>query len=176
MSELRANTLSDAAGTGPAALTAQQAARARYRYDHTTPSITVSDNVSSITDNATGEAIPNWTNSFSECEVRQRPPTGGHVRRPRMSTLAVDNVKPSLGGTSVPLLEGLAKARYALLHTDFPGRKCISGNLAIPFSPSDLAAGWVYRFSVWHTMAIDDPLSPFPMEMVQVGGSRDGAP
>jgi hypothetical protein len=70
----------------------------------------------------------------------------------------------------------MAKARYALLHTDFPGRKCISGNLAIPFSPSDLAAGWVYRFSVWHTMAIDDPLSPFPMEMVQVGGSRDGAP
>ena len=32
----------------------------------------------------------------------------------------------------------MAKARYALLHTDFPGRKCISGKLAIPFSPSDM--------------------------------------
>ena len=63
----------------------------------------------------------------------------------------------------------MAKARYALLHTDFPGRKCISGNLAIPFSPSDLSAGRAYRFSVWHTLELDDPLSPFPMEMIQVG-------
>jgi hypothetical protein len=56
-----------------------------------------------------------------------------------------------------------------LLHTDFPGRKCISGNLAIPFSPSDLNAGRAYRFSVWHTMELDDPLAPFPIEMVDVG-------
>ena len=62
----------------------------------------------------------------------------------------------------------LAKARYALLHTDFPHRKCISGNLAIPFSPSDLSAGPVFRFSVWHTMAIADPLAPFPIEMISV--------
>jgi hypothetical protein len=64
----------------------------------------------------------------------------------------------------------MAKARYALLHTDFPGRKCISGNLAIPFSPSDLSAGNAYRFSVWHTLQLDDPLAPFPIETVQVGG------
>ena len=62
----------------------------------------------------------------------------------------------------------LAKARYALLHTDFPGRKCISGNLAIPFSPSDITAGPVYRFNVWHTLQVDDPLAPFPIEMVDV--------
>ena len=65
----------------------------------------------------------------------------------------------------------LAKARYALLHTDFPGRKCISGNLAIPFSPSDLPAGRAYRFSVWHTLAVEDPLAPFPVDWVDVGGS-----
>ncbi|MBT6276248.1 MAG: acyclic terpene utilization AtuA family protein, partial [Chromatiales bacterium] len=46
----------------------------------------------------------------------------------------------------------MAKARYALLHTGFPNRKCISGNLAIPFSPSDMPCGQTYRFSVWHTM------------------------
>lgn len=63
----------------------------------------------------------------------------------------------------------MAKARYALLHTDFRGRKCISGNLAIPFSPSDLPAGEAYRFSVWHTLEIDDPLAPFPMEVIEVG-------
>ncbi len=65
----------------------------------------------------------------------------------------------------------MAKARYALLHTDFPNRKCISGNLAIPFSPSDLPAGRAYRFSVWHTLDLDDPLAPFPIEMVDVGGA-----
>jgi hypothetical protein len=62
----------------------------------------------------------------------------------------------------------MAKARYALLHTDFRGRKSISGNLAIPFS-SDLPAGETYRFSVWHTLDVDDPLAPFPMEMIEVG-------
>ncbi|MCG8543359.1 MAG: DUF1446 domain-containing protein [Alphaproteobacteria bacterium] len=62
----------------------------------------------------------------------------------------------------------MAKARYALLHTDFPGRKCISGNLAIPFSPSDMPVGMTYGFNVWHTMEIDNPLEPFPVEMVEV--------
>jgi hypothetical protein len=62
----------------------------------------------------------------------------------------------------------MAKARYALLHTDFPGRKCISGNLAIPFSPSDMPVGMTYAFNVWHTMELDDPLEPFPIEMVQM--------
>jgi len=62
----------------------------------------------------------------------------------------------------------MAKARLALLHSDFPGRKCISGNLAIPFSPSDLPVGETYEFNLWHIMEIDDPLEPFPMEMVEV--------
>lgn len=62
----------------------------------------------------------------------------------------------------------MAKTRYALLHTDFPGRKCISGNLAIPFSPSDIPVGQTYEFNIWHIMEIDDPLEPFPIEMVEV--------
>ena len=66
----------------------------------------------------------------------------------------------------------MAKARYALLHTDFPGRKCISGNLAIPFSPSDMPVGATYELNIWHIMEIDDPLEPFPIEMVNV---REGA-
>ena len=59
-----------------------------------------------------------------------------------------------------------AKARYSLLHTDFPGRMCISGNLAIPFSPSDLGAGTVYEFNIWHTMECDDPMEPVRMEIL----------
>ena len=62
----------------------------------------------------------------------------------------------------------LAKVRYALLHTDFPGRLCISGNLAFPFSPSDFSAGEVFDFNIWHTVELDDPLGPFPMEWVDV--------
>lgn len=63
----------------------------------------------------------------------------------------------------------IARARYVLLHTDFPGRKCISGNLAIPFSPSDLSLGPAYRFSVWHTMELDDPHEAFPVAFEDVG-------
>jgi len=59
-----------------------------------------------------------------------------------------------------------AKARYSLLHTDFPGRMCISGNLAIPFSPSDLSVGSVYEFNIWHTMECEDPMEPVRLEMV----------
>ena len=63
----------------------------------------------------------------------------------------------------------LAKARYALLHTDFDGRLCISGNLAFPFSPSDISVGDVYDFSVWHTLALVDPLQPFPITYREIG-------
>ena len=66
----------------------------------------------------------------------------------------------------------MAKVRYALLHTDFAGRKCIAGNLAIPFSPSYLTAGEAYRFSVWHTLRVADPLAPFRLRHVDVDGTR----
>jgi len=57
----------------------------------------------------------------------------------------------------------LALARVSMLHTDFPGRLCREGNMAFPYSPSDVSCGPVYRFSVFSTMAIDDPLAPFPI-------------
>ncbi len=57
----------------------------------------------------------------------------------------------------------LALARVSMLHTDFPGRLCREGNMAFPYSPSDVQVGPVYRFSVFQTMAVDDPLSPFPI-------------
>ncbi|MDF1790729.1 MAG: acyclic terpene utilization AtuA family protein [Thalassobaculaceae bacterium] len=57
----------------------------------------------------------------------------------------------------------LSVARVSMLHTDFPGRLCREGNMAFPYSPSDIQAGPVYRFSVFQTMAVDDPLAPFPI-------------
>lgn len=61
----------------------------------------------------------------------------------------------------------LAKSRYAFLHTDFPGRMCISGNLAIPFSPSDMHVGAVYEFNIWHVMECDDPMECVRMEWIE---------
>lgn len=62
----------------------------------------------------------------------------------------------------------LALARVSMLHTDFPGRLCREGNMAFPYSPSDIPCGPVYRFSVFNTLAIDDPLAPFPIHYEDV--------
>lgn len=62
MSELRANTISDAAGTGPVTLTGQYAAKAWVNFNGTgTVAIRQSGNVSSITDNGTGDYTVNFT-------------------------------------------------------------------------------------------------------------------
>jgi hypothetical protein len=58
----------------------------------------------------------------------------------------------------------LGMARTNMLHTDFPGRLCREGNMAFPFSPSDIEVGPVYRFSVYHIAELDDPTEPFPIE------------
>ena len=65
MSELRANTISDAAGTGPAALTKQWAAKSVSHYNHNTPAVEFSSNVTSITDYATGKGIISFANNFN---------------------------------------------------------------------------------------------------------------
>jgi hypothetical protein len=62
--------------------------------------------------------------------------------------------------------------RSTLLHYGYPGRISTAGNLAFPFSPSDIRAGEVYEFSVYHLMELDDP-ADFPLEVVEVkGGAR----
>ena len=62
----------------------------------------------------------------------------------------------------------LAMARTSLLHADFPGRLCKEGNMAFPFSPSDIALGPLYRFSIFHTLALEDPCAIFPIEYESV--------
>ncbi len=57
----------------------------------------------------------------------------------------------------------IAIARTTMLHSDFAGRLCKEGNMAIPFSPSDLEAGPMYRFSVFHTVEVDSPTELFPI-------------
>jgi hypothetical protein len=58
----------------------------------------------------------------------------------------------------------IAITRTNLLHTDFPGRLCREGNMAFPFSPSDIPVGEVYRFTMSHILEPDDPYEMFPIE------------
>ncbi len=48
-----------------------------------------------------------------------------------------------------------ALARSRMLHCDYKGRKSSAGNLAFPFSPSDIHVGEVYEFSVFHLAKVD---------------------
>ena len=58
----------------------------------------------------------------------------------------------------------IAMARTSMLHADFPGRLCKEGNMAFPFSPSDIELGPMFRFSIFHVVAPDDPYEMFPIE------------
>lgn len=61
-------------------------------------------------------------------------------------------------------------ARSSLLHWGYPGRVSTAGNLAFPYSPSDLPAGEVFRFSVYHLLTgIDDPCALFPVRIEEIG-------
>ena len=57
--------------------------------------------------------------------------------------------------------------RSTLLHFGYQGRIATAGNLAFPFSPSDMRAGEVYEFSVYHLLEAD-PLDLFPLTVVEV--------
>ena len=46
--------------------------------------------------------------------------------------------------------------RSRLLHYDYTGRKSTAGNLAFPYSPSDIKMGEVYSFSIYHLCEVDD--------------------
>ena len=65
MSEIRATTISDAAGTGPITLTKQSAAKAWLFYNGSGNSVRDSFNVASVTDNATGDFTKNMTSAFA---------------------------------------------------------------------------------------------------------------
>ena len=79
MSEIRATTISDAAGTGPVTLTKQSAAKvyAHWNASSGSPSLQESFNTSSITDNATGDFSVNFTSSLSTSTYGQYGSAGG---------------------------------------------------------------------------------------------------
>ena len=65
MSEIRATTISDTAGTGPVTLTKQSAAKAWAFADGTGASISDSQGISGLVDNGTGDYTFSFSNSMS---------------------------------------------------------------------------------------------------------------
>ena len=65
-----------------------------------------------------------------------------------------------------------ALARSRMLHCDYEGRKATAGNLAFPFSPSDIPVGPVYEFSVFHLAKVDSLLETVRMETEQIRAGR----
>ncbi len=62
----------------------------------------------------------------------------------------------------------LGLARSTALHQSFEGRKATAGNLAFPFSPSDLQGGAVYEFSLYHLLQIEDHCNIFPIKYMEI--------
>lgn len=62
---------------------------------------------------------------------------------------------------------GYGVQRRSLLHQDFLGRISTAGNVAFPYSPSDIPMGGVYEFNIFHTIKIEDPVEPFPYKIVE---------
>lgn len=60
--------------------------------------------------------------------------------------------------------------RSSFLHFGYEGRISTAGNLAFPFSPSDMRAGEVYEFSIYHLMRIDDEDEFFKIRTMNVNG------
>jgi hypothetical protein len=58
--------------------------------------------------------------------------------------------------------------RSSLLHIGWKGRKTTAGNLAFPFSPSDIFLGRAYEWSVWHLIELKEPLELFKIEEVKL--------
>ncbi len=61
-------------------------------------------------------------------------------------------------------------ARSTMLHYGYPGRIATAGNLAFPFSPSDIKVGPIYVFSVYALLRSENPLELFKTVYEEVEG------
>jgi hypothetical protein len=55
-----------------------------------------------------------------------------------------------------------------LLHASYPGQFNTAGNLAFPYSPSEIDAGPVYEFSAYHLMKVSNATEFFPCHFEKV--------
>jgi hypothetical protein len=95
MSEIRANLIADAVGTGPAGLFKQSAAKAWANLNGTgTIALRASFNVSSVVDNGTGDYSFNYTNALNSANYSR----SGFARS---DVSAFDFVSPSASSSHI---------------------------------------------------------------------------
>jgi hypothetical protein len=101
LSEIRATTISDAAGTGPATLTKQSAAKAWVNFNGTgTIAARDSFNVASLTDNGQGDYTVNFTSAFGAADYTVSGTASGNSDATRGYTgfMAADNSNAPTAG------------------------------------------------------------------------------
>lgn len=89
---------------------------------------------------------------------------GAWEPRPGFEPQELAIIAEVIGKTQEVANAALSLARVTLLHSDFAGRMCREGNMAFPFSPSDMERGEIFEFFIKHVVEVTDPLSPFPIE------------
>lgn len=112
MSEIRANTISDAAGTGPITLTKQIAAKSFINHNAGT-TINGSFNVSSLTDNSTGDHSHSFTNNHDDIYYAA---TGSVVSDSSIQTNASTHSVICAGNTPSTSVHTTSTLRYKVVH------------------------------------------------------------
>jgi len=88
---------------------------------------------------------------------------------PRVTSHEIGIVIDVVADTQEHSAAACAVARSTMLHYGYPGRIATAGNLAFPFSPSDIKVGEIYVFSVYALLRSKDPLSLFRFTYEDVG-------
>ena len=102
MSDIRANTISDVAGTGPIELTKQSAAKAWAKVSGAA-ALTGGMNISSVTDNSTGFFTFSFANSFSSQDYSA---TAASMTSGSRETHCSGNTTSEVSTRSVKVVEG----------------------------------------------------------------------
>lgn len=66
-----------------------------------------------------------------------------------------------------------AYARVTVLHIAYEDQVNTGGNLALPLTPLEQSLGEVYKFTLYHVMDIDEPVSWFPIQNLVVGSQKE---
>lgn len=60
-------------------------------------------------------------------------------------------------------------ARVGCLHATYPGQIATAGSFASPIVPLEIPTGPATEWCIYHIMPIEDPVSMFPMNFIEVG-------
>jgi len=118
------------------------------------------------------DAIMETVTDFIKANTKGRLDAGSYSLRFRKSggeKSSLGLIIDVVGKTQAVADEICALARSRMLHCDYPGRKSTAGNLAFPFSPSDIHVGEVYTFSVFHLAQVDSLMETAKLEMEEIG-------